>query len=248
MFAKMPFRVPVLSTARFKKGRTPQEHQETSFHLPQEDQSFLPLASTCQGTQACIQTNQISVHLLLRHVNTITPESEPYASQLKCCWTGSLESHMVTKIQQIQTRIPAFLKFSFPYPLTTLSNPMSFPKTNVCIPVTSLPISSEQSPTWIPVDKRSTSCHRSPRLGVRWTNSNASSCWTVVHRHAAMRGTKHGQKVPNWSPAIGYIVQLQKWKKCSKNISCLNNRRFPTATCNHPLWVLLGFPCNILDA
>ena len=50
------------------KKRSPNVHchQETSsFHLPQEDQSFLPLASTCQGTQACIQTNQISLHLLL---------------------------------------------------------------------------------------------------------------------------------------------------------------------------------------
>ena len=97
----------------------PQGHQETSFHLPQEDQSFLPLASTCQGTQACIQTNQIFLHLLLRHVNKIIRDSEPYSSMLKCCWAGSLKSHTVTKRQQIQTSIPPLLqknsgKFSFP--------------------------------------------------------------------------------------------------------------------------------------
>ncbi len=50
------------------KKRSPNVHchQETSsFHLPEEDQSFLPFASTCQGAQACIETNQISLHLLL---------------------------------------------------------------------------------------------------------------------------------------------------------------------------------------
>ncbi len=108
-----------------------------------------------------------------------------------CCWKGRLGgqvfgiSHDIV-IKRHQTRIPAFLpknsrKCTFPYDSSlSLSDSLSFPKTNVRIPVTSRPKSSGQSPTWIPVDKRSTSCHRSPHLGARWTNPDASSSFQLL--------------------------------------------------------------------